>query len=161
MKITVILTIVFCAKVNKIVEMKYFFFFTGVLKLAVLVSILFLVVFLAFELIASNMNFNLGKVLGEFMHACNILCKTQNILNAAHCTRLLLVKKDNTLVWLRNEFVFFSVWHGTLLFANQHMFLYSTIRTCRDCPWVHRFFVLLFFYYIWELRMVNEFLSNP
>uniref|UniRef100_A0A672QYY8 Family with sequence similarity 3 member C n=1 Tax=Sinocyclocheilus grahami TaxID=75366 RepID=A0A672QYY8_SINGR len=42
-----------------------FFFFTGLLKLAVLVSILFLVVFLAFELLESNMNLNLGKVLGK------------------------------------------------------------------------------------------------
>uniref|UniRef100_A0A672QYG4 Family with sequence similarity 3 member C n=1 Tax=Sinocyclocheilus grahami TaxID=75366 RepID=A0A672QYG4_SINGR len=45
------------------------FFFTGLLKLAVLVSILFLVVFLAFELLESNMNLNLGKVLGKFTHA--------------------------------------------------------------------------------------------
>uniref|UniRef100_A0A672QVC8 Protein FAM3C-like n=1 Tax=Sinocyclocheilus grahami TaxID=75366 RepID=A0A672QVC8_SINGR len=45
------------------------FLFTGLLKLAVLVSILFLAVFLAFELLESKANFNLGKVLGEFMHA--------------------------------------------------------------------------------------------
>uniref|UniRef100_A0A8C2B6X5 Family with sequence similarity 3 member C n=1 Tax=Cyprinus carpio TaxID=7962 RepID=A0A8C2B6X5_CYPCA len=41
------------------------FFLTGLLKLVVLVSVLFVVVFLAFELLESNMNLNLGKVLGE------------------------------------------------------------------------------------------------
>ncbi len=54
---------------NKIVEMKYIYVFTGLLKLAVLVSIFFLAVFLAYELLESNVNLNLGKVLGEFMHA--------------------------------------------------------------------------------------------
>ncbi|XP_016349262.1 protein FAM3C [Sinocyclocheilus anshuiensis] len=41
----------------------------GLLKLAVLVSILFLVVFLAFELLESNMNLNLGKVLARYAPA--------------------------------------------------------------------------------------------
>ncbi|XP_018940308.2 protein FAM3C [Cyprinus carpio] len=41
----------------------------GLLKLAVLVSILFLAVFLAFELLESRVNFNLGKVLARYAPA--------------------------------------------------------------------------------------------
>lgn len=38
----------------------------GLLKLGVLVSVLFVAVFLAFELLESNMNFNLGKVFTRY-----------------------------------------------------------------------------------------------
>ncbi|RXN17817.1 FAM3C [Labeo rohita] len=41
----------------------------GLLKLAALVSIFFLVVFLAFELLESNMNFKLGKVFARYAPA--------------------------------------------------------------------------------------------
>ncbi len=63
---------------NKIVEMKYIYVFTGLLKLAVLVSIFFLAVFLAYELLESNVNLNLGKVLGEFMHAAVLETHTEH-----------------------------------------------------------------------------------
>uniref|UniRef100_A0A8C2B3S5 Family with sequence similarity 3 member C n=1 Tax=Cyprinus carpio TaxID=7962 RepID=A0A8C2B3S5_CYPCA len=50
------------------------FFLTGLLKLVVLVSVLFVVVFLAFELLESNMNLNLGKVLASSppRHKCGL-----------------------------------------------------------------------------------------
>ncbi|XP_048012322.1 protein FAM3C [Megalobrama amblycephala] len=41
----------------------------GILKLTVLVSILFLAVFLAFELLQSNMNLNMGKVFARYANA--------------------------------------------------------------------------------------------
>uniref|UniRef100_A0A8C1K1Q5 Family with sequence similarity 3 member C n=1 Tax=Cyprinus carpio TaxID=7962 RepID=A0A8C1K1Q5_CYPCA len=41
----------------------------GLLKLVVLVSVLFVVVFLAFELLESNVNLNLGKVLARYAPA--------------------------------------------------------------------------------------------
>ncbi|XP_067248184.1 protein FAM3C isoform X2 [Chanodichthys erythropterus] len=41
----------------------------GILKLAVLVSVLFLAVFLAFELLQSNMNLNMGKVFARYANA--------------------------------------------------------------------------------------------
>uniref|UniRef100_A0A8C2GSG3 Family with sequence similarity 3 member C n=1 Tax=Cyprinus carpio TaxID=7962 RepID=A0A8C2GSG3_CYPCA len=61
----------------------FLFFLTGLLKLVVLVSVLFVVVFLAFELLESNMNLNLGKVLGEFMHLRRVFMNVLMLYSAS------------------------------------------------------------------------------